>query len=77
MLQNAYLLAEIGADTAENERDFAEILPKIVNYPTGPEAAARTAVLTAELSKPSTVGVRVCRDQNIDSWSCGRKGYKD
>ena len=29
MLQNAYLRAKIGADTAENERDFAEILPKI------------------------------------------------
>ena len=26
MLQNAYLLAKIGADTAENERNFAEIL---------------------------------------------------
>ena len=33
MLQNAYLLAEISADTAENERNFAEILPKICNYP--------------------------------------------
>ena len=28
MLQNAYLLAKIGADTAENEQHFAEILPK-------------------------------------------------
>ena len=36
MLQNAYLLAKIGADTAENERHFAEKLPKIGNYPTGP-----------------------------------------
>ena len=27
MLKNAYFLAKIGADTAENERDFAEILP--------------------------------------------------
>jgi hypothetical protein len=35
MLQNAYLLAKIGADTAENERKFAENLPKIGNYPTG------------------------------------------
>ena len=26
MLQNAYFLAEIGADTAENEQQFAEIL---------------------------------------------------
>ena len=29
MLQNAYLLAKIGVDTAENERHFAEILPKL------------------------------------------------
>ena len=35
MLQNAYLLAKIGADTAENEQHFAEILLKIDNYPTG------------------------------------------
>ena len=27
MLQNGYLLAKIGADTAENEQHFAEILP--------------------------------------------------
>ena len=36
MLKNAYFLAKIGADTAENERHFAENLPKIGNYPTGP-----------------------------------------
>ena len=40
MLQNAYFLAKIGADTAANERNFAEILPKILpkigDYPTGP-----------------------------------------
>ena len=33
MLQNAYLRAKIGADTAENERKFAEIFSKICNYP--------------------------------------------
>ena len=36
MLKNAYLLAKIGADTAENERHFAEKLPKIGNYATDP-----------------------------------------
>ena len=36
MLQNAYFLAKIGADTAENEQHFAKILPKTGNYPTGP-----------------------------------------
>ena len=35
MLQNEHFLAEIGADTAENEQHFAEILPKTGNYPTG------------------------------------------
>ena len=34
MLQNAYF----GADTAENEQHFAEILPKNGNYPTGSAA---------------------------------------
>ena len=29
MLQNAHLLAKIGADTAENERQFAESLPSL------------------------------------------------
>ena len=29
MLQNAYFLAKIGADTAENEQHFAEILPRL------------------------------------------------
>ena len=55
MLNNAYLLAKIGADTAENERNVAKILPKICKklattlpYPTrGPSArcAARSAHL--------------------------------
>ena len=40
MLQNAYFLAKIGADIAENEQHFAEILPKIGNYPTGPPGPA-------------------------------------
>ena len=35
MLQNAHLLAKIGADTAENELKFADNLPKIGNYPAG------------------------------------------
>ena len=37
-----YLLAKIGADTAENERNFAESLPKIVAHPPlGAERAGR------------------------------------
>ena len=35
MLQNAYFLAKIGADTAENEQHFAEIFPTdaLRNFP--------------------------------------------
>ena len=36
MLQNLYLLPKIGADTAGNERNVAQHLPKFGNYPTGP-----------------------------------------
>ena len=53
MLQNASLLAKIGADTAENEQSFAEILPKICNYPTGQradDAAEASSTTTARTS---------------------------
>ena len=42
MLQNAYFFAKIGADTAENERNFAELLPKAGNYPTGRRRCTRS-----------------------------------
>ena len=51
MLQNAYFLAKIGTDTAENEQHFAEIFPKIGNYPTG--AAHRGPGLQAEEPRPA------------------------
>ena len=35
MLKNAYSLAKIGADTAENEQNFAEKWPKIGTLPYG------------------------------------------
>ena len=50
MLQNAYILAKIGADTAENGRNFAEVLPKIGNYPTGP-----TTVTELSAGKPTAI----------------------
>ena len=39
MLQNAYFLAKIGADTAENEQHFAEILPRNGRRVAGPHYA--------------------------------------
>ena len=56
MLQNAYLIAKIGADTAENEQHFAEILPKIGNYPTGSLSYPTSTVPTGR-SEPATVGL--------------------
>ena len=55
MLQNAYFLAKIGADTAENEQHFAEILPTDGELPFvegGSEASGATA-----LSAPAGVGL--------------------
>ena len=47
MLQNAYLLAKIGADTAENEQHSAENLPigRRVRDPLRPRGAPRRADL--------------------------------
>ena len=50
MLKSAYLLAKIGADTAENEQNFAKILPKSGNYPTGPLRLAAPAPLPPRLA---------------------------
>ena len=54
MQQNAYLLAKIGADAAENERNFAKNLPRIGSYPTaplpGPERARRAVGVEAALA---------------------------
>ena len=46
MLQNAYFLAKIGADTAENEQHFAEILPTYRAARFAARAAARAYVFS-------------------------------
>ena len=56
MLHNAYLLAKIGADTAENERNFAEILPKF---------GRRPEVALLRLADPDGLGLVVLRRQLI------------
>ena len=68
MLQNAYFLAKIGADTAENERKFAEILPNIGNYPTGPPGRRDEAV--AKLQRPDAT-------QGNDAHHLGRCGNSE
>ena len=47
MLKNAYFLAKIGADTAENEQHFAEILLKTGKVVLVREAARRGLVCPA------------------------------
>ena len=70
MLQNAYLLAKIGADTAENERKFAENLPKIGNYWSMPVTRHAVGGLPAALldeqacSKPA-FGLGPHTDQGV------------
>ena len=59
MLKNAYLLAKIGADTAENERNFAENLPKIGNRP-GP---LQVVVAVEAVEAPQRRGVDVLRER--------------
>ena len=44
MLQNAYFLAKIGADTAENEQKFAKNWQLPYGSTTGVDALARRAV---------------------------------
>ena len=50
MLKNAYFLAKIGADTAENEQHFAEFLPigRRVADRSGPWAAGPAAPLSKQ-----------------------------
>ena len=51
MLQNACLLAKIGADTAENEQHFAEILP-IGRCRAGGQVGLLAARLDRVLERP-------------------------
>ena len=59
MLQNAYFLAKIGADTAENEQHFAEIL-RTDACPTLARAARRAPTC------PPTVGVELV-DERLEA----------
>ena len=46
MLQNAYFLAKIGADTAENGQHFAEILPTDAHFVNLANCSSRLACFT-------------------------------
>ena len=70
MLQNAYFVAKIGADTAENEQHSAEILPtdalgRLVSAaPTSSESPADPAAACGSalrLAWNAFVAARTCR----------------
>ena len=52
MLSNAYLLANFRFDTAENERKFADILPKTDNAAALTEDRAKAAEAEARSGGP-------------------------
>ena len=68
MLSNAYFLAKIGADTAENEQHFAEILPKTGNYPTGPVARPSTSCARCSPSRAAHLEKLACRDFSVHGY---------
>ena len=55
MLQNAYFLAKIGADTAENEQQFAEICLKLATEKSG--------------APPPQENAADALEQKVDSWT--------
>ena len=59
MLQNAYFLAKIGADTAENEQHFAEILPTDALWRLRRAFAASGSGL-ATAARPRTISCPSC-----------------
>ena len=71
MLQNAYFLSKIGADTAEKERTFANLglfgallqppakkRKNIGNYPTGRSKDARVPASRQDTSRPNQYAFR-------------------
>ena len=79
MLKNAYLLAKIGADTAENEQHFAELLPSGVHArcceedlqipPFTTKPAARTVPWMAPRTwKLAMLGSKVCNILQSLNW---------
>ena len=56
MLQNAYFLAKIGADTAENQRHSAKNLPKICKFLFSKETVDWDRAFADELKKRKELG---------------------
>ena len=77
MLQNAYLVAKIGADTAENEQHFAEILPigRRVRGPQGRTSARAAATRTIASGEPAPAASTWA--QCKESRPCRRMKYNE
>ena len=71
MLQNAHFLAKIGADTAENEQRFAEILPTDTRH----AAAALPSDAIGSPAANSSTHFRSIRDMPSDfaEWPASKK----
>ena len=70
MMTNAYLLAKIGADTAENEQHFAEILligRRVADRCSAAARASRTTSSARSRRGPRAVrrGVRPGRESSV------------
>ena len=78
MLQNAYFLAKIGADTdtAENDQHFADILPKIGNYPTGRRLDHSTIVCARRAAPLRAVRPELLVTTSQSSRDCEKDGAK-
>ena len=76
MLKNACLLAKIGADTAENERNLSKLenLPKIGNYPTGPKRLRRRGPLRASMA---ALNFYILHDAGRRKVTCGRNIFPE
>ena len=77
MLNNAYLVAKIGADTAENEQHFAEILPigrrvlvssssfPVSSCPSCPRFLSSFPVSSSIIPRRALVTALGCRDAGL------------
>ena len=72
MLQNAYFLAKIGADTAENEQHFAEICQNLATtLRVRPSAGSRALLVLLALTSAWYLGAGAQLKQRVGGPLCG------
>ena len=73
MLKNAYFLAKIGADTAENERNLSKFA-KNCHSPYGSAAAVRTPGALPRSADAGTACPPAALIYDLDAWEGQRLG---